>query len=152
MSEIGDKERALRAYVNWCVYSANWIGEKYGEEGVEDYYRYVLGKVGAKIFELDGPRMLRALQALDNILGSETAYQEDDEKAILTVKCNTGGRAEREGKSMHGPRGIPYYCMHCKIHLQDMARERGIPMTMQYAPRGEGCKFIFEKKGLSQEK
>jgi hypothetical protein len=39
--------------------------------------------------------------------------------------------------------------MHCKIHLQDMARERGIPMTVEYAPGGEGCKFIFEKKGAA---
>jgi len=146
MSETRDKERALRAYINWAVYSANWVGERYGEEGVNDYYRYLMEKVGAKIFELDGSQMLKALQKLDNILGSETAYEEDDERAVLTVKCNTGGRAEKEGKSMQGPSGIPYYCMHCKIHLQDMARERDIPMTMQYVPRGEGCKFIFEKK------
>jgi hypothetical protein len=146
MSETSDTERALRAYINWCVYSANWVGEKYGEEGVQDYYRYLMEKVGAKIFELDGPQMLKALQKLDTILGSETVYEEDDEKAVLTVQCNTGGRSEKEGKTMHGPSGVPYYCMHCKIHLQDMAREKGIPMSVQYAQRGEGCKFIFEKK------
>ena len=146
MSEISDKEKALHAYINWAVYSANWVGEKYGEEGVEDYYRYLMEKVGAKIFELDGTQILKALQKLDAILGSETTYQEDDERAVLTVQCNTGGRTEKEGKSMRGSSGIPYYCMHCKIHLQDMARERGIPLTVQYASKGEGCKFMFEKK------
>jgi len=145
MSELSDKEKALRAFINWAVYSANWVGEKYGEEGVEEYYRYLLEKIGSKLFERDGPEILKALQALDTILGSETVYEEDDEKVVLTVRCNTGGRAEREGKSMRGPSGTPYYCMHCKIHLEDMARERGIPMTVRYAAKGEGCKFIFEK-------
>lgn len=150
MAEI-TKDRALRAFVDWCVYSANWVGEKYGEEGVKDYYRYILDRLGVRIFTLDGPGILRALQTLDAALGSQADYEEDDERVVLTVKCNTGGRAEREHKSESGPGGIPYYCMHCKIHLQDMARERGIPMSVQYAPRGEGCKFIFEKKGLPQE-
>lgn len=148
MSELSDKEKALRAFINWAVYSANWVGEKYGEEGVNEYYQYLMTKVGAKIFELDGPQILRALQKLDTILGSKTVYEEDDEKVVLTVQCNTGGRAEREGKSIRGPSGTPYYCMHCKIHLQDMAREKGIPMTVRYADKGEGCKFIFEKKEL----
>jgi hypothetical protein len=148
VNELSDKEKALRALVNWAVYSANWVGEKYGEEGVKEYYQYLMEKIGAKIFELDGPQILRALQKLDIILGSETVYEEDDEKVVLTVRCNTGGRAEREGKSMRGPSGTPYYCMHCKIHLEDMARERGIPMTVRYADKGEGCKFIFEKKEL----
>lgn len=146
MGEPTDKDRALRACINWAVYSANWIGEQYGEKGVHDYYRYLMEKVGAKIFELDGPGMLKALQKLDTILGSETTYEEDDARAVLKVKCNTGGRAEQEGKSLKGSSGIPYYCMHCRIHLQDMARERGIPMSVQYAPRGEGCTFIYEKK------
>ena len=145
MSDLSDKEKALRAFINWAVYSANWVGEKYGEEGVEEYYRYLLEKIGSKLFERDGPQILKALQALDTILGSETVYEEDDEKVVLTVRCNTGGRAEKEGKSMRGPSGTPYYCMHCKIHLEDMARERGIPMSVHYAAKGEGCRFIFEK-------
>ena len=103
MSELSDKEKALRAFINWAVYSANWVGEKYGEEGVEEYYRYLLEKIGSKLFERDGPEILKALQTLDTILGSETVYEEDDEKVVLTVRCNTGGRAEREGKSMSGP-------------------------------------------------
>jgi len=151
MDESGVKDKALRAFADWAVYGANWVGEKYGEEGVKEYFRYILERIGVRIFTLDGPGMLKALQVLDNNLGSETTYEEDDEKAVLTVKCNTGGRAEKEGKSRHGQSGVPYYCMHCKIHLQDMARERNIPMTMQYAPKGEGCKFIFEKKGLPEK-
>jgi len=148
MSEQDIKDRILRAFADWAVYGANWVGDKYGEEGVKEYFCYILERLGERIFQLDGPDMLKALQVLDNNLGSKTSYEEDEEKAVLTVKCNTGGRAEREGKSMRGPGGVPFYCMHCKIHLQEMARERGIPMTMQYAPKGEGCKFIYEKKGL----
>ena len=145
MSEEINKDRALRAFADWAVYSANWVGEKYGEEEVEEYYRYVLGKLGSKLFDRSGPEILKALQILDTILGSDAAFEEDDERAVLTVTCNTGGRAEKEQKSLKGKSGVPYYCMHCKIHLQDMARERGIPMTMQYVTKGEGCKFIFEK-------
>lgn len=146
MSETNAKDKVISALINWCVYSANWVGQSCGEEGVKDYYRYVFGNIGSKIFDLDGPEILKSLQKLDTVLGSEAAYEEDDEQAVLTVKCNTGGRTEKEGKNLSGPSGIPYYCMHCKIHLEDMARQRGIPITVQYAPKGEGCKFILEKK------
>ncbi len=151
MEELEIKDRLLRAFADWAIYSANWVGEKYGEEAVTEYYRYILDRIGVKIFELDGPGMLKALQKVDINLGSEAVYEEDDDKAVLTVTCSTGGRAEKEGKSLSGPSGVPYYCMHCEIHLQDMARERGVPMTVEYAPKGEGCKFIFHKKGLPQQ-
>ena len=149
MSEQDIKDRVLRAFADWAVYSANWVGEKYGEDAVQEYFRYILTSLGNRLFQLEGREILKALQTLNNNLGSGTAYEEDDERAVLTVQCNTGGRAEREGKSLSGPGGVPYYCMHCKIHLEDMARERGKPMTMQYAPEGKGCKFIYEKKVLT---
>jgi len=145
MSDTEIKDRALKAFADWCVYGANWVGQKYGEEGVREYFRYILERIGLRIFQLEGPAMLKALQVLDNNLGSKTSYEENDEEAVLTVQCNTGGRAEREGKSLHGINGTPYYCMHCEIHLQEMARERGIPMIVKYAPNGDGCKFIYSK-------
>lgn len=107
-------QRLLSAFVNWCGVSSDYIAETYGEEGLRNYYLYIAERVARPILEQGRTNTLGILKGFMDMLGSNCIFEEDENQAMLKmIRCNTGGRMEREGMSKHNKDGVTYYCYHC---------------------------------------
>lgn len=141
-----DYAECLWAFVQWCGVAFNYVGEKLGEEEVRKYSEYIAEHFARPMFEKGGVETLRTLKWFVDVLGSDFKLIEDDEKIVLTGKCNSGGRLEREGISKRNREGVSYYCSHCKQWYEELAKEwYDLDIKFDYKPDGRGCTFVFMK-------
>jgi hypothetical protein len=151
-----EKTKALLwTFVVWAGESANYIGEKFGDEEIREYYQYLGDNASHYVsasaeFAANHRDMIKQIRGLYSDLtglGSTVKLYEDDEKVELAVKCMTGGRMEREGiTKMMKSEGKPYYCYHCNLWYEKLAKEKGLNMKQIYSLGGLKCRFIGYKK------
>ena len=141
-----DYSECLWAFVKWCGVAFNYIGEKFGDEEVENYSEYIAEAFARPMLEKGGVHTLKTLKWFVDVLGSDFKWIEDDEKIVLKGICNSGGRLEREGISKRNKKGVSYYCSHCKQWYEDLAKEwYDLDIEFDYKPNGKGCTFTFMK-------
>lgn len=147
LGRLVDRFRSLQDYsVNWITSLLTFIGERLGEEAVEEALRdfgerYLRDRrsppEGAPDWA-DLPAEVRARALIRPMVanGASVTVDADDEKVILSFRCGTGGRLVDEGR--YGPRGdgggrgylvlqgdgpvtfgrpgLPVYCAHCSVN------------------------------------
>ena len=126
-----------------------YIGDRLGEEAIEDVTRYMGEELWKPIFlymKDQGPDAMAAMFATFlRAHGMDFYCEEDDEKyAFVMHYCTSGGRMIKEGKNEDSDRhpcnfgltksahpwsfnktGIPYYCCHCALCMDMQPREWG---------------------------
>ena len=127
-----------------------FVAKRYGEETVGEAWRYVGNEMWAP-FMIVGRKegWLTFEQLRDFLIASHWAHhsdftvEEDDEKAVFTIKdCGVCGRLTKEGKldntdrqpgnygtikEAHpwtlGQKGLPYYCVHAPMFFNVLGKE-----------------------------
>ena len=148
--QIWDEFRPLHdSYGDTNASLLTFIAKKLGEEAVLEAYRYMAEDFWKPVV------MMMKEQGVDASIGffctvlrahgSEFYCEEDDEKYIIVTEyCGSGGRMMKEGKNDTSERsplnfgttkkpypwsfnktGISYYCCHCAIWLETLAKEWG---------------------------
>lgn len=96
--------------------------------------------------------------------GVPVDVEEDREKYILRIPCDTGGRIVNRGKFgktkrpypwSGGQKGVGYYCTHCPISFELVCVEQGLPpwwITSPPRKAGDKCtQYIFKNDQIIPE-
>ena len=156
-------------YADWIQFLLSFIGEKLGEEVIEEALRGITLEIYkdrfVSVFEKSSPEEIINIFCQANISHYSDFYiEEDDEKYVLVITdCGSGGRMQKEGRGRstakaypwsYGQEGVRYYCCHESIFNQ-VFQELGFDgvwheYSRQYddegKPTGGVCRHIVYKK------
>jgi hypothetical protein len=162
--------------------SLTFISEKLGEESVPEVWQYLARDCWQPAFQMfrnmDHDQIVRILAASHRAHGSEFYIEQDEEKSVFVItSCGGGGKLRKEGKldythrhSMNGGAtkktywwscgqvGVPYYCVHGPLWLDQLPRDWGWGIfEFQYGKQfdddgnllDEPCREIIYRKARS---
>lgn len=140
------------------------LAEEAGEEAVhramrQFYVRDVKPFLGSDMGDLDAVEKLkRRAHAWTEGHGVPIEIEEDEEKYILHIPCDTGGRIVGRGgfgktKTAYpwsgGKKGVGYYCTHCPISFELACVEEGRHpwwITLPPVRKGQQCRQYIYKR------
>ena len=144
-------------FMDFPNFTLTALSERCGEEAVHEVLRKIAdhtiwAHIGPEFPRMNAEdRIRRRADVFTSTRGLNLDIQEDEEKFIIRIPCDTGGAllAKKECgkiKEAHswscGERDIPLYCTHCLIAFEVMAIERyGHPWWITFPPKkaGEHC-------------
>ena len=158
-------------YCEWLQLLMAYIGEKLGEDAVEDVLKRtyeevygVLQKAGVHGANptLSAEDLVRRWAAANHNHFSDFYVEEDDEKYTMVIPfCGSGGmlhNADRPGKTSKpypwsfDQAGVTYYCCHEPVFEGIVTESGGTPEIHLYSPKcdaegkiGHECKWIAYK-------
>lgn len=133
------------------------LAQKAGEEAVDELMREICSRTLMPLFARKFPRLTTEERIKDRVYawavrhGVNFEIEEDDEKFIFKIPCDTGGYlAAKEGSGRtkkpyawsSGESKVNYYCSHCSLAAEVMAIEQhGYPFWINFPPKkaGELC-------------
>jgi hypothetical protein len=160
-----DKFRA--SYLDFPNFTLTALAEKCGEEAVHEVLRKIAEETIWVHFGKEFPRwsaeerIRRRAWAWTRSHGVGIDIEEDDEKFIVRIPCDTGGvilgkkecgRVKEPHPWSAGERDIGYYCTHCLIAFEEMAIERyGHPWWITFPPKKAGERCVqYHYKDITQ--
>jgi len=167
----GDKEKAIKLIdenynnvmqlrgilMDFIDASMTALAEKAGEEAVYEVTRKICSETLMPLFGEKLPRLNTEGRIKDRINawavrhGINIEIEEDEEKFILRIPCDTGGylmakpvsgRTSKAYDWSSGEAAVGYYCLHCLVSAEFMAIEQhGYPFWITFPPKkaGERC-------------
>jgi len=155
MREEFEKFRGF--YLDFPNFALTALAEKCGEEAVYDVLRKIaehtiwthFGQEFPRLSAEDRIRRRAYIWTLSHGVGID--IEEDEEKFIIKIACDTGGvivgkkecgRVKEPHPWSCGEPDIAFYCTHCLIAFEVMAIERhGYPWWVTFPPKkaGERC-------------
>lgn len=180
--KAGDKDKALKSieelyqmflslhdrYGDWMLLLLTFIGEKLGEEAVEEATRRGANEIYSDRW-VDGFRRMtaeeitRAMCLVHKTHYSDYYVEEDDEKFVIVINyCGSGGRMQKQeigGKTQkaypwsYDQKGVNYYCVHESVFNQAFREWKFDKIKFEYGkqfddegkPTGEPCRYIIYK-------
>jgi len=166
VERMGERFASLQDYsVNWVTSLLTFIGERLGEDAVEEALRgfgedYLRDRrdPGDGTAWADLPADVRARALIRPMVanGATVDVAADEERITLTFRCGSGGRLVDEGRYgdggylvlqgdgpvTFGEPGLPVYCAHCSVNNELQPIEWvGAPITVEFPTRapGEPC-------------
>jgi hypothetical protein len=134
------------------------LAAKAGEEAVYEVTRQICQQTlvplfGEKLSKLDTEGRLKDRAFAWTVRhGMNVDIEEDEEKFIFRLPCDTGGYlAAKEGSGRTsqaypwscGESGINFYCLHCPVAAEVMAIEQyGYPFWINFPPKKAGEKCV----------
>ncbi len=134
------------------------LAEKAGEEAVLEVTRNICQNTLMAVFGEKFPKLDTDGRIKDRVYawavrhGVNFDIEEDEEKFIFRIPCDTGGRLTAKPESGRTSRGYPwscgesgvvYYCLHCSVAAEVMAIEQnGYPFWINFPPKKAGEKCI----------
>jgi hypothetical protein len=134
------------------------LAEKAGEQAVYEVTRQICQKTLMPVFGEKFPGLDTEGRLKDRAFawtvrhGMNVDIEEDEEKFVFRIPCDTGGHlAAKEGSARTtreypwscGERGVSYYCLHCPVAAEVMAIEQhGYPFWINFPPRKAGEKCV----------
>ena len=158
------------SYRQWIDLMLTYIGDNMGEEALYEIHRENgeralwprLGWIFDPISIEEKVRKRSRTWTHFHMTNLE-AIEEDDEKFIFKIKCDSGGSIRmwpQYGKTKephpwsHGEKDFSYYCAHCPIVLEMMAIERkGYPAWVsEPQPNGKCIQYLYKDPAKVPEK
>jgi hypothetical protein len=134
------------------------LAEKAGETAVYELTRQIcqdtlMPVFGAKLPKLDAEGRIRdRISAWALRHGMPVEIEEDDEKYVFHIPCDTGGHLTAKADSGRTTKaypwscqqsGVVYYCLHCPVAAEVMAIEQhGYPFWITFPPKKAGEKCV----------
>ncbi len=147
------------------------LAEKTGEEAVHQTMRNICNENMMPLFGQKFPRLTTEERIRDRAYawavrhGVSIDIEEDDEKFIFKLPCDTGGvlaakpesgRTKQAYPWSSGEKDVGYYCAHCALAAEVMAIEQvGYPFWINFPPKkaGELCiQYHYKDTGKVPEK
>jgi len=134
------------------------LAEKAGEEAVYEVTRQICQKTLMPVFGEKFPKLDTEGRLKDRVFawavrhGINVDIEEDEEKFVFRIPCDTGGHLTAKAESGRtrqaypwscGESGIVYYCLHCPVAAEVMAIEQhGYPFWITFPPKKAGEKCV----------
>lgn len=134
------------------------LAEKAGEEAVYEVTRQICQKTLMPVFGEKFPKLDTEGRLKDRVFawavrhGMNVDIEEDEEKFVFRIPCDTGGHLTAKAESGRtrqaypwscGESGIVYYCLHCPVAAEVMAIEQhGYPFWITFPPKKAGEKCV----------
>jgi hypothetical protein len=180
--KAGEKHQAIQAiedlyemfhplhdrYGDWMVLLLSFIGEKLGEDAVEEATRRGFNQMYNELFvntfrKMNPEEIARALCLVHKTHYSDHYVEEDEEKFVIVIRyCGSGGRMQKHkigGTTCkaypwsYNQRDVNYYCCHESVFnlaFQELKFEKvrfefGRQFDSEGKPTGEPCRYIVYK-------
>ena len=130
------------------------LAERAGEEAIHETMRKICNARMMPLFGQKFPRLTTEERIRDRAFawairhGISFEIEEDDEKFICKIPCDTGGllaakptsgRTKKAYPWSGGEKGVGYYCAHCSLAGEVMAIEQvGYPFWINFPPKKAG--------------
>ncbi len=158
----GDWLRNKDYSINWITSLLSFIGRRLGEQAVEealrDFGERFLRDRRAGMAGVDAGKRMEGLVRAMKANGADVAYDEDDDKFVLSFRCGSGGMLIDTGAYApprdyltlreRGPRTfdrkeLPVYCAHCSANNEiEGIEQTGAPVTIEFPPEGPGERCV----------